>query len=41
MLARDPALRPTPREAAEAIEPLVAALPDRPVRARRRVAPSG
>ncbi|HEY6003823.1 MAG TPA: hypothetical protein VIV57_13170, partial [Anaeromyxobacter sp.] len=29
MLARDPAARPTPREAAEALEPLVAAVPDR------------
>jgi hypothetical protein len=35
MLARDPARRPRPRAAAEAIEPLVAAVPDGPVRARR------
>jgi serine/threonine protein kinase len=36
MLARDPAARPTPREAAEALEPLVAAVPERLARSRRR-----
>jgi hypothetical protein len=36
MLAPDPAARPSPREAAEALEPLVAALPQRLVRSRRR-----
>jgi serine/threonine protein kinase len=35
MLARDPADRPTAREAAEALEPLVAAVPERLVRSRR------
>ena len=36
MLARDPAERPSPRAAAEALAPLVAAVPERLVRTRRR-----
>jgi serine/threonine protein kinase len=36
MLARDPAARPSAREAAEALQPLVAAVPDRLVTSRRR-----
>jgi serine/threonine protein kinase len=39
MLARDPAARPTAREAAEALEPLVAAVPDRLVPTRRGLVP--
>lgn len=36
MLAREPGDRPTPKQAAEAIAPLVAAVPDRLVATRRR-----
>jgi hypothetical protein len=36
MLAPDPADRPSAREAAEALEPLVAAVPDRLAPSRRR-----
>jgi hypothetical protein len=36
MLQREPALRPSAREVAEALEPLVVALPERRVAVSRR-----